>query len=256
MKQFVSELRISTKLPKTTKNKPKIASKSHHLAVSTPGLSVQSVGEIRHINYRPPRGQLKSSLNSKPKSRLISSQPELKIVGETMHEEAEKDPTFRPSQRTGSSYLDPKRWEAGEISQDSGFYSSDIGETGRQSPTVKHSNSWYSVAVNPVVVSKTPKEVSVAMSHTGLELEVDSYSISGRSRGGETEGDRRVQAVERKWSRPMQITTAKTDVAPFSKVLKGRKVMETMQPGVRFYMEPEIGRRPNHYLAGRKTAGK
>ena len=254
MKQFVSELRISTKMPKSTKNKPKVTSKSHHLTVSTPGLSIQSVGEIRHINHRPPRGQLKCSPLSKPKPRLFSSQSELKIVGETMHEEADKDPTFRPSQRTGSSFLDPKRWEVGEISQDSGFYSSDNGENGKHSPTLKHSNSWYSVAVNPVVVGKTPKEVSMAMSHTGLELEVDSYSISGRSRGGDTEGDRRVQAVGRKASRPT--ITAKTDVAPFSKVLRGRKVMETMQPGVRFYMEPEIGRRPNHYLAGRKTAGK
>lgn len=252
----MSELRINTKVPKSTKNKGKTVSKSHHLAVSTPGLSVQSVGEIRHINYRPPRGQLKSSPNSKPKSRLFSSQSELKIVGETKHEEAEKDPTFRPSQRTGSSFLDPKRWEAGEISQDSGFFSSDNGETGVHSPTLKHSNSWYSVAVNPVVASKTQKEVSLAMSHTGLELEVDSYSISGRSRGGDTEGERRVQAVGRKAGRPMQIITAKTDVAPFRKMLKGRKVKETMQPGVRFYMEPEIGRRPNHYLAGRKPVGK
>lgn len=247
LKQFVSELKSSAK-PQKRHEKATIAHKSHQLTVSTPGLSVQSVGEIRHINYRPPRGQLRSASGLKPKLRVDTETPGLNVVGEALHEETEKDPSFRPSQRTGSSFLDAKRWEVAETSQDSGFYSSEIGETGRHSPAPKP-NSWYSVAVNPVVVSKAPKDASMAVSHTGLELEVDSHSLSGR-----TEGERPVRTAARQRTEASLVKTGKAVTMPFRSVLKGRKVVETLQPGVRFYMQPEAGRRPNHFLAER--AGK
>lgn len=245
LQQFVSELKRSIKQPESRK-KAKTAPKAQHLTVSTPGLSVQSVGEIRHINYRPPRGQLRSASGLRPKLRADTGKPELKIVGEMLHEEAEKDPSIRPPHRVESSFLDAKRWEVAETSQDSGFFS-ELGETGRHSPAPKPPLSWYSVAVNPVVVSK---DCSMAVSHTGLELEVDSDSMSGRSRGGETEVERPVQAAGRQWTEGRLAKTMKAAVLPFRRVLKGRKVIETLQPGVRFYMQPEVVRRPNHFLAG------
>ena len=229
MKQLLSQLHRKN-TSKIRKKTPESTHKTQNFTVLTQNTHKNS--EIRHINYRPPRGNFISTR----KNRKISSktQTNLSVIGENVHEE----PSI--SHRSLSN-IDARQWEIGDLSRDSVFSPTEMeGNSGKREDN--RPSSWYSVAVNPVVASQTTSHF--AMSHTGFELEVDSHSVTGRSHGSS------LPSYPSKPPVPARKVTIEEVVG--SRGLKGRKVMDTLIPGVRFYMQPVRIRRPNHFLADKE----
>ena len=113
--------------------------------------------------------------------------------------------------------------------------------------------SWYSIGVNPVVIVKISQGKNVQKSNTGLALDVDSNPVSLRSPQSShpTKPD---HPPPPRHSLPKSIP--KPSSSPYGTVLKGRKLVETSTPGVRFLGQPGKGMTPNHFLADKEKTEK
>ena len=197
--------------------------RSHGKAAPTLLVRTQSVEKISHFDYQASRGQLRSSLQNRAKARpLVPS--DLEVFGATLPPPKSVTPV--------QVLLDNKKVETDLSSGDE--------EDLVAYPTLAKQR-WYPLSGNPVVVVKVSKGRNLQVSNTGLALDVDSNSVTVRS------PESRDTPEQPRRSFPV----VKPVTAPFGAVMKGRKIVDTGLPGVRFPVPQSSTTTPNHFLAGR-----
>lgn len=182
----------------------------------------KSVDKSQQVEYIPGKGHLRSSLLSHSKPRF-SVPVEMEVSGETLPLPCAEPKTVTPVQ--GMEDKAEGEWSEEEFPAGS----------------VLDEDHWPSVSLHPVVVVKISKGRNLQVSNTGLALDVDSSSVTVRSPESRDSHERLRKSV----------TYIKTATAPFGAVMKGRKIVETRQPGVRFPVPQSNITTPNHFLAGR-----
>ncbi len=180
------------------------------------------------MNYHPSKGHFRPSLQTRLRPRLTVPS-DLGVFGATLPPPNPEAKTVTPVQ---DSY-DEKKVESDASSGDEG----DLVAY----PTLEKQR-WYPLSGNPMVVVKVSKGRNLQISNTGLALDVDSNSVTVRSPEPR-------DILERLPRQPLP--TVKTVTAPFGAMMKGRKIVDTGLPGVRFPVPQTSTPAPNPFLAGR-----
>lgn len=186
-----------------------------------------SVEKISQMDYQPSKGHLRPSLQTRLRPRPTVPS-DLGVFGATLPPPNADAKTVTPVQ----DFYDEKKVESDASSGDEG----DLVAY----PTLEKQR-WYPLSGNPMVVVKVSKGRNLQISNTGLALDVDSNSVTLRSPEPRA-------ALER----PRQpLLPVKLITAPFGAMMKGRKIVDTGLPGVRFPVPQTSTTTPNHFLAGR-----
>jgi hypothetical protein len=180
------------------------------------------------MDYHPSKGHLRPSLQTRLRPRPTVPS-DLGVFGATLPPPNPEAKTVTPVQ----DFYDEKKVESDASSGDEG----DLVAY----PTLEKQR-WYPLSGNPMVVVKVSKGRNLQISNTGLALDVDSNSVTVRSPEPR-------DILERPPRQPL--LTVKTVTAPFGAMMKGRKIVDTGLPGVRFPVPQTSTTTPNHFLAGR-----
>lgn len=191
-----------------------------------------SVEKISHFDHHASRGQLRSSLQNRAKARPPVP-ADLEVFGATL-----------PPQTMEAKSVTPVQGMSDEKQVETELSSGDEEDLVAY-PTLENQR-WYPLSGHPVVVVKISKGRNLQISNTGLALDVDSNSVTVRS------PESRDMQERPKRSFP----AVKPVTAPFGAVMKGRKIVDTGLPGVRFPVPQSSTTTPNHFLAGRPMPGR
>lgn len=186
-----------------------------------------SVEKISQSDYHPSKGHLRLSLQTRLRPRPTVPS-ELGVFGATLPPPSSEAKTVTPVQDLD----DEKKGESAVSSGDEG----DLVAY----PTLEKQR-WFPLSGNPMVVVKVSKGRNLQISNTGLALDVDSSSVTVRS-----------PEPRDMLEQPRQpLLAVKPVTAPFGAMMKGRKIVDTGLPGVRFPVPQTSTTTPNHFLAGR-----
>lgn len=209
--------------------------------VYTRSLVLESSAEVRPMNVS--KGHLRTSL--KYRKDLRPAQPltesALEVLGATIPQAPQQPEEKAPSPVSIPAPPPlPLAFESAEKTPHEN--TSQLGESGDNTPSSITHSQWPPPSLNPIVVVKISQGKNVTTSNTGLSLDVDSTSVTARS----------TELLEHRQSQSaLPLRIAKATTAPFGALFRGKKVKETAQPGVRFLREPSRTPTPNHFLAGR-----